>query len=100
MLLTSVLFLFFLTQLNLKRNKIPNGWKELYYEVELGVLIGKLIQRESAMDHVSGYVLALDKTCRHIQDQLKKQGHLWLLAKGFDTSCPISDFIPKSQALS
>ena len=49
------------------------------------------------MDHVSGYVLALDMTCRHIQDQLKKQGHPWLLAKGFDTSCPISDFISKSQ---
>ena len=49
------------------------------------------------MNHVLGYVLALDMTARHIQDKLKKQGHPWLLAKGFDTSCPISDFIPKSQ---
>ena len=36
-------------------------------------------------------------TARHIQDRLKKQGHPWLLAKGFDTSCPISDFIPKDK---
>ncbi len=49
------------------------------------------------MNHVLGYVLALDMTARHIQDKLKKAGHPWLLAKGFDTSCPISDFIPKSQ---
>ena len=49
------------------------------------------------MDHVAGYVLALDMTARHIQDKLKKQGHPWLLAKGFDTSCPISEFIPKDK---
>lgn len=47
------------------------------------------------MDHVLGYVLALDMTARDVQNQLKKNGHPWLLAKGFDTSCPISDFIPK-----
>lgn len=49
------------------------------------------------MDHVLGYVLVLDMTARSIQDKLKKQGHPWFLAKGFDTSCPISDFIPKSE---
>ncbi len=48
------------------------------------------------MDHISGYVLALDMTARTVQEQLKKAGHPWLLAKGFDTSCPISDFIPKA----
>ena len=47
------------------------------------------------MDHVHGYILALDMTARHVQEELKKKQHPWLLAKGFDTSCPISDFIPK-----
>ena len=47
------------------------------------------------MDHVIGYVLALDMTARNIQDELKLKRHPWCLAKGFDTSCPISDFIPK-----
>lgn len=35
-------------------------------------------------------------TGRKVQDQLKKQGHPWLLAKGFDTSCPCGDFLDKS----
>ena len=33
-------------------------------------------------------------TARGIQAELKKNAYPWLLAKGFDTSCPISDFIP------
>lgn len=34
-------------------------------------------------------------TARKVQDDLKKQGHPWLLAKGFDTSCPCGDFIDR-----
>jgi len=49
------------------------------------------------MSHVLGYVLALDMTAREIQEQLKQKRHPWLLCKGFDTSCPISDFIPRDQ---
>lgn len=29
------------------------------------------------------------------QDEAKKKGHPWTLAKGFDTSCPIGDVISK-----
>lgn len=47
------------------------------------------------MDHVGGYVLALDMTARDFQRDASKKGQPWLLAKGFDTSCPISSFIPK-----
>ena len=47
------------------------------------------------MDHVGGYVLALDMTARDFQNELKKKGHPWELAKCFDTSCPISDLISK-----
>jgi len=36
-------------------------------------------------------------TSRKLQNELKDQGHPWLLAKGFDTSCPCGDFIDKSQ---
>ncbi len=78
--------------------EIPHGWKELHHEVELGVVIGKTgknITEAGAMDHVLGYVLALDMTARNIQEELKQKRHPWCLAKGFDTSCPISDFIPK-----
>lgn len=79
--------------------EIPSDFKEFHHEVELGVVIGKagkFIKEEDAMSHVLGYVLALDMTARNVQDKLKKQGHPWLLAKGLDTSCPISEFIPKA----
>lgn len=46
------------------------------------------------MNHVGGYVVALDMTARDFQDEAKKKGHPWTLAKGFDTSCPVSGFIP------
>jgi len=46
------------------------------------------------MKHVGGYVLALDMTARDFQEEAKKKGHPWTMAKGFDTSCPISSFIP------
>lgn len=36
-------------------------------------------------------------TSRKLQDELKNQGHPWLLSKGFDTSCPCGDFIAKNQ---
>ena len=70
----------------------------MHHEVELGVVIskdGSHIKEDVAMDHVGGYILALDMTARDWQDKAKKAGKPWSLAKGFDTACPISQFIPK-----
>ncbi|XP_064630689.1 acylpyruvase FAHD1, mitochondrial-like [Lineus longissimus] len=80
--------------------KIPKNCQELHHEVELGLVIGKMganIPAENAMDYIGGYALALDMTNRGHQTQLKKKGQPWSLAKGFDTSCPISDFVPKEK---
>ena len=77
--------------------KIPVGFSELIHEVELGVVIGKdgkYINEENAMEHVMGYVLALDMTAK-VPDP-EKLHYKWLLAKGFDTATPISNFIPKA----
>lgn len=49
------------------------------------------------MSYIGGYVVALDMTARDFQDEAKKAGAPWFLAKSFDTSCPVSDFIPKDQ---
>ncbi|XP_030068192.1 oxaloacetate tautomerase FAHD1, mitochondrial [Microcaecilia unicolor] len=79
---------------------IPYYSSNLHHEVELGLVIGKLgkaISQEAAMDHVAGYVLCLDMTARDIQEECKKKGLPWTLAKAFDTSCPVSDFIPKEK---
>lgn len=44
----------------------------------------------------TGYALAIDMTARNIQNEAKKKGLPWDIAKGFDTFLPISNIIPKS----
>ncbi|CAF4519857.1 unnamed protein product, partial [Rotaria socialis] len=80
--------------------KIPSEWDEVHHEVELGVIIDKKCQnvsKEDAAEYIAGYCLALDMTSRKLQNELKDQGLPWLLAKGFDTSCPCGDFIDKNE---
>ncbi|KAF3700225.1 Acylpyruvase FAHD1, mitochondrial [Channa argus] len=79
---------------------VPLYTSSLHHEVELGVVIGKggnAISQTSAMEHVAGYALCLDMTAREIQDECKSKGLPWTLAKAFNTSCPVSDFIPKER---
>ncbi len=77
--------------------RIPSFSRECHYEVELALLIGrggKNIPEEAALDHLAGYGVALDMTLRDVQNELKKKGLPWEIAKGFDTSCPLSVFVP------
>ena len=72
----------------------------MHHEVELGIIIGKTgtdISESNAMEHIGGYLLALDMTARDLQDFAKKNGHPWALAKSWNTSCPVSSFIPKEK---
>ncbi|XP_031568836.1 probable acylpyruvase FAHD1, mitochondrial [Actinia tenebrosa] len=80
--------------------EIPYGYKELHHEVELGVVIGKngsCIPESDALSYIGGYALAIDMTNRKLQNEDKKKGHPWSIAKGFDTACPISNFFSKSE---
>jgi len=75
----------------------PSISKELHHEVEVTVLLGKggkAIPEQSAMEHIAGYGVGLDMTLRDVQSVAKKGGLPWALAKGFDTSAPVSEFIP------
>ncbi|SDZ85048.1 5-carboxymethyl-2-hydroxymuconate isomerase [Desulfuromusa kysingii] len=77
--------------------EIPTYSNECHHELELALLIGKQgknIQEEDSLSHVIGYGIALDLTLRDIQSEQKKKGLPWEIAKGFDTSCPISAFTP------
>jgi 2-keto-4-pentenoate hydratase/2-oxohepta-3-ene-1,7-dioic acid hydratase in catechol pathway len=79
---------------------IPRISHQVHHEVELVVAIGtpgKHIPRNEAIGHVSGYGVGLDMTLRDIQNEAKKQGLPWSVAKGFDTSAPVSEFIPAGQ---
>lgn len=76
---------------------LPSISNNVHYEVEMTVLIGeggKNIPLYSALKHVAGYGVGLDMTLRDIQMEAKKDGLPWSLAKGFDTSAPLSEFIP------
>lgn len=84
---------------------IPANTKNLDYEGELAVIIGKtgrLISEEEAMDHVLGYCNTNDLTCRDFQNLTPS----WLPGKTCDTFAPIgpwivtSDEIPDPNALS
>ena len=79
---------------------IPNMSKCLHHEVELGVVIGKKcknVSQKDALDYVLGYLVCLDITARDIQDDAKRNGWPWTLAKGFDTFAPISDVVLKDR---
>ncbi|KAM6299095.1 oxaloacetate tautomerase FAHD1, mitochondrial [Aegotheles albertisi] len=78
----------------------PYYSQNLHHEVELGVVMGRRAQavsQEAAMEHVAGYALCLDMTARDTQEECKKKGLPWTLAKGFGSSCPVSDFVPKEK---
>ena len=80
-----------------ERIVIPSYSSQCHHEAELAVLIGKAgknIAAGDALGHVAGYGVAIDLTLRDVQDELKKKGLPWEIAKGFDTACPLSDFVP------
>uniref|UniRef100_A0A915PK17 Oxaloacetate tautomerase FAHD1, mitochondrial n=1 Tax=Setaria digitata TaxID=48799 RepID=A0A915PK17_9BILA len=74
----------------------PPGCKILHQEVELGVIFSKTaknVPMSQTFNYVGGYAVALDMTARDFQDEAKKAGTPWFLAKSFDTSCPVGCFI-------
>lgn len=76
----------------------PPSSNDMHHEVELILLIGKTIKnadKHQAEEAITGYGVGLDMTLRDVQSELKKKGHPWTIAKGFDTSAVISDFILK-----
>jgi len=76
----------------------PDYGNELHHEVELVLLIGETVRKANqgqAENAVIGYGVGLDMTLRDVQNELKKKGNPWTLAKCFDTSAVISDFVLK-----
>ncbi|OTA64571.1 hypothetical protein K449DRAFT_392657 [Hypoxylon sp. EC38] len=79
----------------------PKG-VDLHYEVELALILGKQVKdlapddEKGALDAIENYALSIDMTARNIQNEAKKKGLPWSIAKGFDTFLPISNLIAKS----
>ncbi|KAF2187760.1 hypothetical protein K469DRAFT_704711 [Zopfia rhizophila CBS 207.26] len=80
----------------------PKG-VSMHYEVELALVMGKTVRdlhpedTMGSLEAIQGYLLAIDMTARNVQDEAKKKGLPWSIAKGFDTFLPISNFIAKSR---
>jgi 2-keto-4-pentenoate hydratase/2-oxohepta-3-ene-1,7-dioic acid hydratase in catechol pathway len=75
----------------------PPSSRQLDYEGELGVVIGKLCKNISAEDYekyVLGYTCFNDVTARDLQ---RKDGQ-WTRAKSFDTFAPFGPWISKIEA--
>lgn len=75
----------------------PEFTDNIHYECELVVKIcknGKYIQEKFAHKYYDAVTVGLDFTARDLQQELKSQGLPWELAKAFDGSAVVGEFIP------
>ncbi len=78
----------------------PDFSTDIHHEVEILLKInkmGKNIEEKFAHKYYDEIGIGIDFTARDIQSKLKTKGLPWDLAKGFNGSAPISDFVPKSK---
>jgi acylpyruvate hydrolase len=74
----------------------PAFSKNIHYELELVIKIGKNgrhIQPEFASEYIREIGLGIDFTARDLQDECKRKGHPWEIAKSFDHSAVLGQFI-------
>lgn len=78
----------------------PDFSTDIHYEVELVVKIGKEgkhITEKFAKNYMEAIGIGIDLTARDIQEKCKQKGLPWEIAKAFDHSAPIGNFIPLSE---
>ncbi|MCC9165745.1 fumarylacetoacetate hydrolase family protein [Pontibacter harenae] len=78
----------------------PEYSQDIHHEVELILRIsreGKNIDKKFAQKYYDSIGLGIDFTARDIQSKAKAKGLPWTLAKGFNGSAPISEFLPLDQ---
>ncbi|MDX2432694.1 MAG: fumarylacetoacetate hydrolase family protein [Bacteroides sp.] len=78
----------------------PDFSKNVHHELELVIRIdrlGRSIEEKFASRYYNEVALGVDFTARDLQDEQKKKGLPWEIAKGFDYSAPISEFFPVSK---
>jgi acylpyruvate hydrolase len=86
----------------LKENKPfyhPDFSQDIHHEIEIVLKVckeGKHISEKFAAAYYDEIGLGVDFTARDIQSRHKEKGLPWELAKAFDSSAPISNFLPKT----
>jgi fumarylpyruvate hydrolase len=79
------------------RMPYPPGTRNLHYEGELVIALGKggrNIAPASALDHIFGYAAGLDMTRRDLQVASGSKGQPWDTGKAFDDSAPLTAILP------
>ena len=79
----------------------PDFSKDIHYEVELVLRIGKdgkNIEQKFAEKYFDAIAVGIDFTARDLQQKAKEKGLPWDIAKGFNGSAPISEkFTPVTE---
>lgn len=78
----------------------PEFSNDIHYEVELVLRIakeGKHIAEKFALNYIDSIGIGIDFTARDIQEKCKQKGLPWEIAKSFDHSAPIGEFMPLSE---
>lgn len=79
---------------------IPEFSQEIHHEIEIIVRInkvGKYIDTKFAHKYYDEISVGIDFTARDLQEKLKNKGLPWEIAKSFDGSAVIGEFLPKTQ---
>lgn len=74
----------------------PKFTEDLQYEAEIVLKIsknGRHVQSQFAHKYYNQVAFGIDFTARDLQSKLKEKGHPWEIAKGFDGSAGLSQFI-------
>ena len=74
----------------------PEFTEDLHYEAEIVLKIcknGKAVQPQFAKKYYKEIAFGIDFTARDIQAKCKEKGHPWEIAKAFDGSAALSEFI-------
>lgn len=74
---------------------IPDFSRNIHYEAEVVLKIaknGKCIDPKFARNYIGAVTVGLDFTARDLQDELKKNGHPWEIAKAFDGSAVLGEW--------
>jgi len=79
---------------------IPDFTDDLHYEVEIVLKMaknGKHIKPKFAPSYYTEISVGIDFTARDIQRKCKEKGHPWEIAKAFDSSAPVGEFVDISK---
>ena len=78
----------------------PDFSKDIHHEVEIILRIGKEgknIEERFAHKYIDGIGLGIDFTARDLQEKAKQKSLPWTIAKGFNGSAPVSEFLDPAQ---